>query len=369
MRPAMIAVLGEAVVDLVEQGPGLYRAHPGGSPLNVAIGLGRLDRPVALHARISGDTFGRMFRRHLAASGVDDRALVAATEPSTLAVASVDADGVASYDFWMHGTADWQWTAAELAEPLADDVVALHTGSMTLEVEPGASQVLDLLRRERERGLVTISYDPNVRLARLGPADAGRRRVEDVVRLADLVKVSADDLDWLHPGEDPGEVAVRWVGGAGEDPAGGGPSLVVVTLGAAGSLAVTAGGARQRRPPGRSRSWTPSAPVTPSCPACCTASRRWVPWGPTAAPPSRPWTPPPSPPCSTARPWSPALPAPGPAQTRRPSPRCWPRCRARCGPRKANACLADLRRRPRRPDAESACPGAAGAKRRCRRRR
>jgi fructokinase len=243
---SVIAVLGEAVVDLVEQGAGVYRAHPGGSPLNVAIGLGRLDRPVALHARISGDAFGRMFRHHLAASGVDDRALVAAAEPSTLAVASVDPDGVATYDFWVNGTADWQWTAAELAAPLADGVVALHTGSMALEVEPGASLILDLLRRERERREVVISYDPNVRLARLGPVEPGRRRVEQVVGLADLVKVSADDLAWLYPGEDPREVALRWVGGAGRASAG--PSLVVVTLGAAGSFAVTAGGRQQSRP-------------------------------------------------------------------------------------------------------------------------
>ena len=113
MAAGVIAVLGEAVVDLVEQGSGLYRAHPGGSPLNVAVGLGRLGRPVALHARISGDAFGRMFRRHLEASGVEDRALVAASEPSTLAVAAVDPAGVASYDFWVNGTTDWQWTAAD----------------------------------------------------------------------------------------------------------------------------------------------------------------------------------------------------------------------------------------------------------------
>jgi len=241
MAAGVIAVLGEAVVDLVEQGSGLYRAQPGGSPLNVAVGLGRLGRPVALHARISGDAFGRMFRRHLEASGVEDRALVAASEPSTLAVASVDPAGVASYDFWVNGTADWQWTAAELAGPLPGDVVALHTGSMALEVEPGASRVLDLLHRERARGRTMISYDPNVRLARHGPAERGRRRVEEVVRLADLVKVSADDLAWLHPGQDPQQAALSWVAGTG-------PSLVVVTLGVAGALAVTAGGVRQRRP-------------------------------------------------------------------------------------------------------------------------
>ena len=239
----MIAVLGEVVVDLVEQGPGLYRAHPGGSPLNVAVGLGRLGRPTAMHARISADTFGRMFRRHLAASGVDDRGLVAAPEPSTLAVASLDADGVASYDFWLQGTADWQWTPAELAAPLGEDVIALHTGSLTLEVEPGASLVVELLRRERARGRATISYDPNVRLARRGTVAAGRARVEAVVDLADVVKASAEDLDWLYPGADPRDVARRWLRQRPRR-----PSLVVVTLGATGAYAATAAGVAQQRP-------------------------------------------------------------------------------------------------------------------------
>src|SRR5919197_2077858 len=150
----MITVLGEAVVDLVEPAePGLYRVRPGGSPLNVAVGLARLGHPTALLARISGDAFGRMFRQHLAASGVDLSRLVEASQPSTLAVASVDTAGVASYDFWVDGTADWQWTPDELAGPLPDGIVALHTGSMALEAAPGAEVIAGLLRRERERGL------------------------------------------------------------------------------------------------------------------------------------------------------------------------------------------------------------------------
>lgn len=234
----MIAVLGEAVVDLVGQGDRLYQAHPGGSPLNVAVGLGRLERPTALLARLSRDAFGAMFRRHLAASGVSDALLVEADEPSTLAVATVDATGVATYDFWVQGTADWQWTAAELDRLDGADALALHTGSMALEIDPGAAAILDLLRRCR--GRLAVSYDPNVRMARRGPVADGRARVESVVALADLVKVSADDLDWLYPGEDPAGVAARWTAA--------GPGLVVATLGPAGALARTGAGVEARRP-------------------------------------------------------------------------------------------------------------------------
>src|SRR5829696_193280 len=232
----MLTVLGEAVVDLVAEGERRFVAHPGGSPLNVAVGLGRLGQPVTLAARLSRDTFGAMFREHLAASHVDPRHLVAAAEPSTLAVATVDGAGVATYDFWTEGTADWQWTAAELAGVVGPDTAVLHTGSLVLELEPGASRVVGLLRTVAGTR-TTLSYDPNVRMAKAGPPEAGRAAVERVLALADLVKVSSEDLEWLYPGEDPIAAAGRWTG----------PALVVVTLGGDGAVALPAGGEPVRR--------------------------------------------------------------------------------------------------------------------------
>jgi fructokinase len=236
----VLTVLGEAIVDLVGEDGWRYRAHPGGSPLNVAVGLGRLGQPTSLAARLSRDAFGALFREHLDSAGVDPRHLVAAEEPSTLAVATLDADGVASYDFWTEGTADWQWTAAELAGVVDDETVVLHTGSIALELEPGASRIVELLGRIRHAGRTAISYDPNVRMARRGSATEGRRSVERVVALADVVKVSSEDLGWLYPGEDPVVAARRWSGL--------GPSLVVVTLGSAGAMALPAGGSQLARP-------------------------------------------------------------------------------------------------------------------------
>ena len=235
----MLTVLGEAIVDLVSNGERTYVAHPGGSPLNVAVGLGRLGQPVSLAARLSEDTFGGLFRSHLKEAGVDPRHLVSAAEPSTLAVATLDAAGVATYDFWTEGTADWQWSPAELAGIVDDETVALHTGSIALELEPGASRILELLRTVRHNGRTTISYDPNVRMAKRGSPAGGRAAVERVVALAHVVKVSSEDLGWLYPGEDPVAVARRWTGM--------GPSLVVVTLGGSGAVALPLGGQEVRR--------------------------------------------------------------------------------------------------------------------------
>ena len=66
------AVIGEALVDLVPKGvTGDYRAGPGGSPFNVAIGLTRLGNPTALMARLSDDGFGRMLRAVAEGEGID----------------------------------------------------------------------------------------------------------------------------------------------------------------------------------------------------------------------------------------------------------------------------------------------------------
>ncbi len=240
VEPGTIAVCGEALVDLVEQEPGLFRAYPGGSPANVAVGLARLGLPVTLLARLSDDTFGRRLREHLSANQVGLTYAVAAAEPATLAAVATDGEGAATYDFWFQGTADRQWLPTELPDPLPDPVVAVHTGSLALALEPAAGVLTDWLRAVRATSGATVCLDPNIRpVLELDRATA-LRRVERQVRLAHIVKVSAEDLAWLAPDEPADRVARRWREL--------GPLLVVVTLGADGVLAIGPDGSTVRRP-------------------------------------------------------------------------------------------------------------------------
>src|SRR6476469_5360153 len=192
----MVCVIGEALIDLVLAAPAVddsgtdgYLAHPGGSPYNVAIGLARLGQPTRLLARLSADAFGRQLRAHAEANQVDLSLAVAATEPSTLAVVNLDAQRNATYDFYRNGTADWQWTAAELAR-IPDDAGWLHTGSLASWTEPGASVIEARLTELWSSCL--ISYDPNIRPLLLAERDDAVARVERLVGLADVVKVSAE---------------------------------------------------------------------------------------------------------------------------------------------------------------------------------
>src|SRR4051794_30730016 len=228
----MFVVIGEALVDLVGQrGSRTLVAHPGGSPANVALGLGRLGNPVILMTHLGQDSFGEMISTHLQASGVRVEGGTDEGSSTSLAVATLAA-GIATYDFRI------EWDIGNL-EPLPVETRCLHTGSLATALEPGRTDVQNLLEHERQRGRVTISYDPNVRPALLRTPEMARPGIEHLVALSDVVKVSDEDLQWLYPDREDEDVAREWLGT--------GPALVVVTRGGKGVFAVT-GTLEVRRP-------------------------------------------------------------------------------------------------------------------------
>ncbi|WP_341720986.1 carbohydrate kinase [Micromonospora sp. FIMYZ51] len=237
MTGATVTVLGEAVVDLVQEPDGRFIAHPGGSPLNVAVGLARLGVPTTLLARFSTSRFGRWLRGHADTNGVDLRHAVDTADPATLAIASLTDTGVATYDFYVEGTADWQWRAEELAPALTGRGI-LHTGSLAVFRAPGADRLADALRTARDRGAL-VSLDPNIRPGLVGTPAEACARIDNLVRLAHVVKASEEDIGWLYPDRPVEDVLRHWQEL--------GVVLAVATLGARGAVAVS--GARTFRQP------------------------------------------------------------------------------------------------------------------------
>ncbi|ADD43279.1 carbohydrate kinase family protein [Stackebrandtia nassauensis] len=224
-----IAVIGEAVADAVampDDATGALRleVRPGGSPANTAVALARLGSPTRFLGRLSKGILGQLLRTHLDKSQVDLSAAVTASQEATLAVAALDDQGRAAYDFYVNGTADWDWSPAEL-EPIASAAI-IHTGSLALVRPPGCDVITDALRAHRHDA--TISIDPNVRP---GIATAKRYRdgLDDWAALADILKLSEDDLAFTHPGADHRELCERWHAR--------GCPLIVITLGERGAMA------------------------------------------------------------------------------------------------------------------------------------
>ncbi len=230
---------GEALVDLVPAPVAEYfEARPGGSPANVAVGLARLGVPTRMLARIADDMLGRRLTKHLASNDVDLAHVVPATEQTSMAMVSLGPDGGPSYDFRITGTADWQWTVDELKGALDGPVVALHSGSLALTMAPGAAVLRELMAKAATTA--TISYDPNCRPLLMGDPVDVLAGVHELLEVADVVKVSSEDLAWLSPDATPEEILQDWLGR--------GPAIVAITLGSEGVLAGTSDGLRVRRP-------------------------------------------------------------------------------------------------------------------------
>jgi len=212
-----VVVLGEALIDVVHTSAGVAE-RPGGSPANVAVALGRLERATALVTQIADDDHGRLLRAWLEDAGVQVDAVGNPANTST-AAAHVDDEGNASYEFNL----EWNPPAGLHTSPAR----ILHIGSVAT-LDPGSDIVAAVVETAAPQTLIT--YDPNVRPALSGGHADALRRVERLVRAADVVKASTEDIAWLYPGQAPADVAAAW---AGE-----GPALVVVTDGAAGAVAI-----------------------------------------------------------------------------------------------------------------------------------
>ncbi len=235
-----VTVIGEALVDLVPgQVPWSFTAHPGGSPYNVAIGLARLKQRTTLMARIADNAFGRLLRERAVTEGCCLDAAPHASEPTTLAVVSLDADAQASYDFYRDGTADWQWTAEEI-DRVPTATAVLHFGSLASWTRPGDELIYRLASRLHGQGDVLVSYDPNIRPLLLPDHDEAVRMVERSIRVAHLVKASSEDACWLYPDSSMDDIVRRWLRL--------GATCVVITEAAGGASAFAASLPSVRRP-------------------------------------------------------------------------------------------------------------------------
>jgi fructokinase len=224
-----VLVIGEALTDIICTRDGRLE-HPGGSPANVALGLARRGVPTSFLTALGRDARGEAIASRLARAGVDLLPESWSLASTSTACAEITDDGAAHYEF------DLAWELpAEVALPAADHV---HVGSVAAFLAPGADRVEELVRGLH--GVASVSFDPNIRPALVGPPSQARERFERLAALADVVKLSDEDAQYLYPRLEVGEAAGAILAL--------GPHIVALTLGARGSLLVSDSGSVEVEP-------------------------------------------------------------------------------------------------------------------------
>jgi fructokinase len=234
----VILCCGEALIDMIPTptaaGAEGFVPHSGGAVFNTAIALGRLGVEVGFLTGLSTDLFGQQLAADLAASNVETRACIRSDLPTTLAFVRLE-NGQASYTFYDENTAG-RSIDPDHAIALPEAAETLYFGGISLISEPAADFYAALAQRESQRR--TIMLDPNVRAGFIRDEARYRDRLQRMVAVSDIVKVSDEDLHWIMPGND------RSTDEKGQALLDAGVKLVVVTRGGDGASAFTAAGER-----------------------------------------------------------------------------------------------------------------------------
>jgi len=227
----MIVAAGEALIDVVVDSDGDSTETPGGSPLNVAVGLGRLEVPATLISQVGHDERGGLVVQHVTGSGAEIVAVPTSSGRTSVATAHLDGGGGARYDF------DLEWSLPRQELPRCQ---ALHVGSLGTLLEPGRDSVIDLVEQACARDTF-VSYDANLRETFMDDRDRTRHRVLELGARCTLVKLSDEDAGLLDPGADPDDFARSLL--AGER-----TRIVLLTRGPDGATAFTSAGETSAKP-------------------------------------------------------------------------------------------------------------------------
>ncbi len=248
-RAVRFVICGETLIDLVKSSDpaddsfrSTWMALSAGGPMNSAVALGKLGADAHFLGRLSNDAFGRQLRQHILGSNVLLDLATESSQATSIAVVSLDAQGVASYTFHFAETANFGWQIDDLPRLRADDW--LHIASLSCVVSPGAEVLLDWMKTVPSG----VSYDINVRPTVITDPEIYWSRVQPWLRAVGvrggIVKASDEDISFLAQatgGGDPVEVAGGWVDQYGL-------SMAVLTLGPGGGVAIGPGGQVTRVP-------------------------------------------------------------------------------------------------------------------------
>jgi sugar/nucleoside kinase (ribokinase family) len=239
-----VTALGELLIDFTPAGPSsqgnpTFEQNPGGAPANVLAALTKLGLSTAFIGKVGTDMFGQFLKKTLDDVGVSTHGLVMTEScKTTLAFVHLSPGGDRSFSFYRDPGADLLLDPSELSYQLIEDCTIFHFGSVSMTGEPSRSATLAAVKHAREQHKL-ISYDPNLRLPLWKSAEAARTGILSAMHLADLVKISEEELLFLTDESDLEKGAQQLIDTYGLQ-------LVLITLGPAGAYAYNHLGSARR---------------------------------------------------------------------------------------------------------------------------
>ncbi|MBQ7160524.1 MAG: carbohydrate kinase [Clostridia bacterium] len=231
-----VIALGEALIDftpagLSAKGLPLYEANPGGAPANVLACVNKLGGRACFIGKVGDDAHGRFLTDNMARYGVDLAGLRIDREiPTTLAFVTLDEKGDRSFSFYRKPGADLMLRESELDACLLCDCRIFHFGSVSLTADPARTATF-VAAREAKRDGAMISFDPNYRPLLWESEDAAVMQMKRGAEIADIVKVSDNELVMLTGTDDLSRGADALLDM--------GATLALVSMGAGGSYIAT----------------------------------------------------------------------------------------------------------------------------------
>ncbi|MCX6403590.1 MAG: carbohydrate kinase [Actinobacteria bacterium] len=230
-----IAVIGEGVIDRFIQGDS-YHDVIGGSGLNTAVAMRRAGANATWFTRSASDPNGQALTKYAEAEGVALQPPIEGNEPASLVNVTISNNGQPQFEFHLDGSVDWHWQEGEL-DRLGEGFELIHLSSLSAVLDPGAELILHKIKEIKQQPTSPlISFDPNARPSAAKDENQAclmRTRIEEFVKLVDLVKVSDEDLGWIRPEIPAYELARLWSTA--------GPKLVIMTCGGEGAVAFSEG--------------------------------------------------------------------------------------------------------------------------------
>lgn len=224
----MILCCGEALIDMLPrtttQGEPAFAPYVGGAVFNTAIALGRLGAPAGFFSGLSSDLFGGQLRDALGASKVSSTYAHTSPKPTTLAFVRLT-NGQATYTFYDENTAGRMLTIDDLPA-LGSEIEAMLFGAISLISEPAGGAYEEFMRREHANRVMML--DPNIRPNFIPDKAKHLKRIRAMMAMADIVKLSDEDLNWFGEAGSHEDVIRNWLDR--------GPKLIVVTHGSEGAV-------------------------------------------------------------------------------------------------------------------------------------